>query len=72
MIALFTILTIVLVIVRVLMGYFADAVGFFAPLLTPFTVASVITGIVAFMLIVIKICGEIKKIIGKKKDKGEE
>jgi len=72
MIALFTILTIVLVIVRVLLGYFVDAVGFFAPLLTPLTIASVVTGIVAFTLIVIKICGEIKKIIGKKKNKDDE
>lgn len=67
----FTIATIVLIIARVLLGHFAATVGWFAPLLTPLTVAAVIVGIVAFMLIAIKIYGEVRKAIGKKKEKDE-
>lgn len=65
----FVITTIVLIIARVLMGYFADVVGFFTPLLTPLTIASSITGVVASIFVAIKIYGEIRKALNKKKDK---
>ena len=64
----FTVATIILIIARVLLGHFADTVGWFAPLLT---VAAVLVGIVALTLIAIKIYGEIRKAIGKKKEKDE-
>lgn len=67
----FTVATIILIIARVLLGHFADTVGWFAPLLTPLTVAAVLVGIVALTLIAIKIYGEIRKAIGKKKEKDE-
>ena len=67
----FTVATIILIIARVLLGHFADTVGWFAPLLTPLTVAAVLVGCVALTLIAIKIYGEIRKAIGKKKEKDE-
>lgn len=72
MIALFTIITIVFALVRVLFGYFSSAVSWFEPLLTPLTVVAAVAGSIAGLMVLIKICGEIKKLFGKKKKKDDE
>ena len=68
----FMVLTIILAVLRVLFGYFSSAVGFFEPLLTPLLVAAIISGCVAFIFITIRICGDIKKLFGKRKKKDDE
>ncbi len=71
MIALFTILTIVFVIGRVVMGYFAASYEIIEMLLPAVTWICVILGVVAGVFIIIRVCGEVKKILSKHKDKEE-
>ena len=71
MIALFTILTIVFVIGRVVMGYFAASYEIIEMLLPAVTWICVILGVVAGVFIIIWVCGEVKKILSKHKDKEE-
>lgn len=72
MIALFTILTIVFVIGRVVMGYFVGSFELIEMLLPAMTWICVVLGAVAGVFVTIRICGEIKKVVSKvKKDKDE-
>lgn len=71
MIALFTILTIVFVVGQVVMSYFAASYEIIEMLLPAVTWICVILGVVAGVFIIIRICGEIKKILIKHKDKEE-
>ena len=72
MIALFTILTIVFVIGRVIMGYFADSFELIATLLPAMTWIPAILGSVAGVFILIKVCGAIKDVVTKVKNKDKE
>lgn len=71
MIALFTILTIVFVVGQVVMSYFAASYEIIEMLLPAVTWICVILGVVAGVFIIIRICGEIEKILSKHKDKEE-
>ena len=72
MIALFTILTIVFVMGRVVMGYFAESIELIEKLLPAVTWICAILGGIATVFILIRIGGEINKVLSKNKDKDKE
>lgn len=72
MIALFTILTVVFVIGRVVMGYYAGSVELIEILLPAVTWICIILGVVAGVFIGIRIFGEIIGIVSKPKHKDKE
>lgn len=68
----FTILTILLVFGRVVMGYFGDSIEIIEKLLPAMNWICGISGAIAGVFIIINVCGEIKKVVSKVKYKDKD